>query len=299
MKVLLVGLGSAGNKHLNSLIKHKELEVSVYDKNKGTHKNQQSLEDVRDKEYDKVIIATPVKDRASLIEQLEINNCDILFEKPFAENLNSLKNLFTLLSKKNINLYPGLTYRFDPAINYIKMLIENNKLGKLYDFHVKFGSSAVLKNSVSKYQYKSKRSLFDDNIHFPDLFCYLTNDFGEKEVLSFSSLDKVSKSHNLDVSHSKIIFKSSENILGSFIYNFLEEQQDSFIEIIGNKGKIKYYTLSSKVQLVTSKTLSKNFPKNRQHIFDNQMNEFLKGNISNFASKDQLVSLQKFNDKFI
>ena len=92
---------------------------------------------------------------------------------------------------------------------------------------------------------------------------------------------------------------TSENILGSFIYNFLEEQQDSFIEIIGNKGKIKYYTLSSKVQLVTSKTLSKNFPKNRQHIFDNQMNEFLKGNISNFASKDQLVSLQKFNDKFI
>ena len=53
--------------------------------------------------------------------------------------------------------------------------------------------------------------------------------------------------------------------------------------------------MSSKVQLITSKTQSKNFPKNRQHIFDKQMNEFLKGNISNFASKDQLVSLQKFN----
>ena len=64
---------------------------------------------------DAAVISTPTPSHAAIICEAAENNLHIFIEKPVAETVDEMQELFTLAAAKNIHLCCGFQRRFDPS----------------------------------------------------------------------------------------------------------------------------------------------------------------------------------------
>ena len=129
MKVLLVGLGGIGRRHLESLMKLDDIEIYVFDKNPETYlhikeiKNInviETLQDINGINFNTAIIAILNYQKAIFIEELiKNNNIDnIIIEKPICQSVNELNRLKSI--GKERNLYINFPSRYYYLIKFLK-----------------------------------------------------------------------------------------------------------------------------------------------------------------------------------
>ena len=89
---------------------------------------------INDKEIQAIVIATPVSLHYSLAKKGLSANKHVLVEKPMADSLKKASDLISLARKKDKILMVDHTFLYSPAVKKIKMLIDNNELGKIQYF---------------------------------------------------------------------------------------------------------------------------------------------------------------------
>ena len=241
MNILIVGLGSIGKRHLESILNHKtKLNLYLYDLknfNYGYSKNNhiiKKIDKLPNKEcFDLVIISTTSIDRykilKSLISRNQINN--ILIEKVAFLKIDNYKKALTI---KNVFInYPR------PLMNsYIclKNFIKNKKLNSLtvhgngwnmlsnslhflnlFSFLTDRPLTKINSFKIHNRKYRSKRNYFDE-IKGEILF---TNNFNQ----SLKLIDKPNNQINF-----------LEIKLKNYLINVYENK--SFIEIIDQNNQI-------------------------------------------------------------
>jgi predicted dehydrogenase len=141
MKFLIIGLGSMGKRRIRNLQYLKAGEVLGFDLSKNRREEAEekyriktfgSFEDALKENPDVFIISTP-PDKHNEYIKLAIEN-----KKPaFVEASVILEDLETLnnkAKKENILIVPSCTFRFYPAIEKIKDIVESRKYGKITTF---------------------------------------------------------------------------------------------------------------------------------------------------------------------
>jgi len=84
-----------------------------------------------DEEIKTVIIATPVQSHFDLsIQALEANK-HILVEKPMATNVQEVEEIGKLARKNNLIAMVGHTFIYNPAVRYVKGIIDSGELGDI------------------------------------------------------------------------------------------------------------------------------------------------------------------------
>lgn len=266
-KILLIGLGYIGLRHLESIIKIKnKIEISIYDirvkhlnsiyekKNKQNLPKNIKLKKITkskfNKHYDLLIIATTAKSRYILLRNLLsfVNIKSIVIEKiAFQSEIEFVKSL-NLINKNKINAWVNCTRREYNSYQYLSKIIKRNNI-KNFTLKI-FGNFEFSSNLI----------------HFIDLFSYLSETDDMKMIKS--------KFHSIKNSKRDKFFKFSgkvELISGNKNKLLVENNESSkYPLIIYFKSKyfsIKFTESSFDVKIIKNEFKINHDRLNFKHIY--------------------------------
>ena len=87
------------------------------------------------KSYDAVAIATPAQTHFLIAKEAIEAGCDVFVEKPMTLDPKESKALVALARQHDKILMVGHLLLYQPAISFIKEVLERNELGQIYNMH--------------------------------------------------------------------------------------------------------------------------------------------------------------------
>jgi predicted dehydrogenase len=302
-KILFIGLGSAGQRHLRILIKllgRKNTEFFCY---RSTNRNMVindklktrkvksleeyykiknvSLNELVKYKFDIVYISNPIYRHMYFALRFAKLGAHIFIEKPISHNLKNVGLLKQVAKRNKVKICVGYQLRFHPGIQYIKKIIKKKKLGKLLSGNFHFGEYLPLMHKYEDYTqtHMAKKSEGGGAVlclsHQVDLLRYL---LGEPKILS-SSIKKLSNL-KIDVEDNlNAKLKYERNAMVNLKVNFIDNPPKFFINLNFEQGKITWDYIDNCAFYVNNKSNKKTILKfkkfKRNHMFIDQAKNFL------------------------
>lgn len=282
-KILFVGLGSIGQKHLEnlySILNEKGINFQI----DALRKNDTASDKITNiytkceqvpNDYDIIFITNPTNLHFEAIENLKTKTKNMFIEKPIFEKIYDLKTY-------NGIYYVACPLRFHPVIKFLKEFAENNNI-------ISFRAicSSYLpewrKNCNYKECYSSKKEMGGgvelDLIHEIDYLKWIFGSPVKSKILT-------GKKSGLEINSNDIaqyIFEF-ENLIGSLHLDYFGQYASDAkreIEIFTNDETLIFDIKNNCVKFL-KKNIVKNF--DAEDIYKNEMNYFL--DIINNKEKD-------------
>ena len=265
MNILIVGLGSIGQRHLRNIKKfypktnffcyrrifktpsldnfNRIKDFDLKSKYKITYiKNLNKLQKYN---INAAFICTPssfhVDETIKIIKQ----GINVFVEKPLGSSLKNIDKLKKTLKSKKIISMVGFQLRFNPIMIKLKKMVNSNKFGKLNQILIHHGE-----NINNFHQYENYRNLYAaknnlgggvilTQIHEIDYMLYLLEDYKIKTIKTLKSKISKLKMDVEDTLNSTFLFINKKNQLSCNLHlNFYEQPGKRQINLIFEKGKI-------------------------------------------------------------
>lgn len=245
MEVLIIGLGSAGKKHVDALNKLEKEAVNISalrnDPSKADiyHqvKNIKSLEDLQ-KTPDFAIISNPTSLHAFQIEQLLKYEIPLLIEKPAVSTIADGIRIQKEINAKNIFTHVGCNLRFLKVMEFTKEFLQK-KEQRINEVNIYGGSdlSQWRPHQDFRKSYSANENLGGgihmDWIHELDYLYWLfgtpedaTKKFGRKSSLAINSID-----------YANYIF-TYPDFHASVILNYYRKDRKRTMEVVTSTGTL-------------------------------------------------------------
>lgn len=291
-QILIVGGGGIGERHIRCFLATKRAKISVCDSREERLKYLKSrypieetftsFDDIPLNQFDGVLIATPANLHIPMAIHCVEHNIPCLIEKPLSVDLADVDRLIELVNKKN--LITGVAYvrRSLPSYRKLKKLVEEGTIGVLR--MGRFNMSQEFPKYRPDYRniYYAKEEtgggcILDAATHAINLAQYY---FGEIED-SIGFYDHL-ELEGVEVEDSSIIILRFKDMsLVDIFVNQFQKPNITEIELIGNKGNLRYtinkgyhkITLCNSDENNWEEIASYNFTSDDPYIF--QANEFL------------------------
>ena len=247
MKILVVGYGSIGKRHVNNLTKIKDIEILVCSKNKNVNilkkngvKIFESLAEAIKEKPDVGIICNETSFHVKTAIKLAKHNCHLFIEKPLSNSLKDINVLLDLVKKKKLITMIGCDMRFHKCIQEIKKIIESGDLGKIISVRVENGSYLPDWHPGEDYRtsYASKKKLGGGVvltlIHEIDYLYWFFGRINEVSAIT-------GKISDLEISvedFAAITLRFQKKIIGEVHLDYFQQPEFRNCKIIGNKGII-------------------------------------------------------------
>tara|TARA_B110000014_G_scaffold236737_1_gene202202 strand:- start:1359 stop:2342 length:984 start_codon:yes stop_codon:yes gene_type:complete len=289
MKILVVGYGSIGKRHIKNILKISNNQIIVCTKHKDNflYKNNcivhESLNDCLKEKPDIGLITNVTSLHVETAIKLAKSNCHLLIEKPLSHSIKNIKKLLRIIEKNNSITLMGCNLRFHPCIKKIRELIIKKKVGKVISVKVENGSYLPDWHPKEDYRlgYSARKSLGGGvlltMIHELD---YLLWFFGEaKDVFSITG-----KFSNLEISAddlSAMLVRFKNRVIGEIHLDYFQRSRIRSCKVIGTKGIIYWDSETESVRLYNNRTKKwtqiiklKNFDNNTMYL--DELSYFLK-----------------------
>jgi UDP-N-acetylglucosamine 3-dehydrogenase len=121
------------------------------------------------KDVDAVTVCTPTVTHNRIATQALLAGKHALVEKPMTNTVSEARELLSLARRQRLRLMPGHVERFNPAVDYLKSMVDNGKLGTV---------TLLLARRVGKWPERvgDVGVVRDSAIHDIDLARYIFND---------------------------------------------------------------------------------------------------------------------------
>ena len=161
MKILMVGLGSIGQRHARNLrtLLGASLELLAYRVRRSGQiitsaltiepgadvetrydvKVFLNLEEALDEKPDAVFIANPNSMHIPIALAAADEGCHLFIEKPLSHNFERVPELIELVEKKRLVCLVGCQLRFHPGLKLVRSLLETNAIGRVLTARLEFG----------------------------------------------------------------------------------------------------------------------------------------------------------------
>lgn len=261
LKVVLIGYGSIGKRHVSNLLKMSKIEIIICTKQKirnpSTKKIKivKSISDCIKEKPDIGIVSNESSFHLKIAIKLASAGIDLFVEKPLSNSLSGTKELVSMIKKNNLVTQMGCQLRFHKCLKEIKQLVLNKKLGKIISVRAECGSYLPDWHPSEDYRksYASRKDLGGGviltNIHEID---YLYWFFGEiTEVFSIAK-----NSGNLKISVDDLavgILKFKNNIIGEIHLDYLQKPENRNCKIVGTKGTLVWESETNLVKFYDNK----------------------------------------------
>ena len=294
MNVLIIGLGSIGKKHVDSLYKI-DRNINIYAlrrfKNSENYKRVENIIN-----YDKIIeiidfiiISNITSCHYSTIIEFSKFKIPLFIEKPLIHELKGITKLKKEINEKDIITYVACNLRFHPVINYLRTEILP-KVKKVNEINVYCGSylpdwrpGTDFKNSYSSNK-KMGGGVHLDLIHELD-YCYWL--FG-KPIKHISY--KFSKSHlNLNSIDSVNYLLEFSDFNIKINLNYYRRDSKRYIEILTNNDTIYCDLIENKISSFSKKY---EFKFDKINTYDSQMHYFL----DNYENKNIMNNINEASE---
>jgi len=258
MRALVVGCGSIGRRHIENLLKIKEIkEILVCTKSgnrlDGLRREKiKIIDSINNADADIAIISNETYKHMPTAIKLAAKGINILIEKPISHDLKKLDLLGTTAKRKKIKLTVGYNLRFLGALKYIKKQLDGKALGDLYFARIEAGQYLPLWRAGRDYAqtYSASRikggGVALDLSHELDYMRYL---FGDP-VSAKTFKSKVSQ---LKID-SEDLFEGIYKFRGGFVcgvhLDYLQRDKTRNLRIIGSKGTLTCDLVNKKIVLI-------------------------------------------------
>lgn len=145
MKVLIIGFGSIGKKHADSIRQIESYaEIFALRHNPNAESidsviNIFDIEEVNIKEIDFIIISNPTSEHKKTLEKLVKYNLPLFIEKPIHSSLDIEEVINLINNNKTIN-YVACNLRFLECIKFVKENLNSSLYGQLNEVNIYCGS---------------------------------------------------------------------------------------------------------------------------------------------------------------
>ena len=303
MNILIIGLGSIGQRHLRNIrqiypksnifcYRRKFHVPSLTEKNniknidlrkKYKLKYINSLNNLNKLNLDAALICTPSKFHIDEAIKIASQNINLFIEKPLGSSLKKISKLKNIILKNKIITMMGFQMRFCPVLNKVKNVINSKIYGKLNQVIIHNGENISNYHNYENYEvsYAARKKLGGGviltQIHELDYFLNLFHDYKIIKILKFS--EKISNL-KLNVEDTLIslfkIKKKNSVVLCSLNLNFYETPPKKTLLLIYEKITIEADFLKKIIIFKNSKNKKKivKFNYNRNDLFKSEMKYF-------------------------
>lgn len=266
-KILFVGLGSAGQRHLRNLLKLLDGKVDVlayryhkservFDSDMQVIENEtlvnrygiiefNEYENALNETPDMVIISNPNSLHVPYALKAAERGLDLFIEKPLSTSLECTKELIETINKNSVICQVGYQYHYHPCIRQSKELIETNKLGKIISVYAEVGERISKMHSYENYtdMLEGSKELGGGvvlcQIHELDYLLWL---FGTPRCVY--SVGGKKSDFEIDVEDTATTILRYDNVMGDFPIvlhqDFLQYPPSRKCKIIGTKGRVEF-----------------------------------------------------------
>lgn len=313
-KVLVVGMGSIGKRHIHiihrlypnvniAVLRHEHCNDFGYS---GVNRCFTRINDALSYNPDVAIIANPASMHLGIAKQLAKNGIHLLIEKPISINLDGVQDLIELCKKTDVILMTAYNLRFSPTLIEFKKQLRANKVGKLYSVRAEVGQylpswrpNLDYRKTVSAQRKLGGGALLELS-HEIDYLRWL---FGPVEWVS-AYMDKKS---NLeidveDIVHLIIGFQNDSDersLTASLNMDFIRHDSTRVCVAIGEKGTLRWDGIAGKVEYYPKNTQAWeevfSFPLDRDYTYTEEIKHFIscveQENLPSISAKDGMKTL--------
>ena len=146
MKILVVGYGSIGKRHVTNLLKNTRSEIIICTKRKDvkfSNRNIKVINSLNKALKEKPTVGFITNETAYHIPtaiKLAKAGLDLFIEKPLSNTTKDVKELLQITKRKKLVTLMGCNLRFDRSIEKIKSLIDSKKIGRIISVKVECGT---------------------------------------------------------------------------------------------------------------------------------------------------------------
>lgn len=290
MKILVVGCGSIGQRHLQNLKKFSDIKIVACRmegepeeiERKFDVKTVCGLDDGLAQNPDAVLITTPTSTHIPLALKAAEKGCRLFIEKPISHNLKGVDKLIKIINDKGLICMIGYNLRFHPSLRLIKNLLEKKVIGNIVSARAECGQYLPDWHPWEDYRegYSAKKSLGGgvilDLSHELD---YIRWFLGEvKDVFSF--LGKLSSLEIETEDVAEILLRFKTGTIGEVHLDYVQRFPSRSCQIIGEEGTILWDFNENKVRLFSAKdkkweTLYKDKKYDKNQMYIDEMKHFI------------------------
>ena len=249
MKLLVIGCGSIGERHIRNLRSLSVDNILACDtnsdrlhlmKDKYDAEIYKDVDEALKKNPDAVLVCTPPNLHIPMALKAVEHNAHLFIEKPISHNLEKVDDFLTEAKRKKLTVLVGYNLRFHQGIILMKKMINEKVIGRVLSARAEVGQYLPDWRPWQDYRqsYTGKNDMGGgiilDGSHEIDYIRWLLGDI--TEVSCFA--DKVS---DLDVDvedTAEILLKFKNNIIAEIHLDFVQREYSRNCKIIGEEGTL-------------------------------------------------------------
>jgi predicted dehydrogenase len=245
----IIGLGRWGQNLVNSVQGKSDVirfvagavrnpaKTEAYAKEKGFPLYDSYEKALADPNVQAIVLATPHTQHAEQIVAAAKARKHVFTEKPFALNVKEAKAAVSACKRARVTLAIGYNWRFQPALQEIRKMLEDGRLGKLVHVEGNFcGPSAY---RFPKEHWRQARDegpaggMTGRGVHVLDAFLYLA---GRVDTVHAQSQRRV-LDYGID-DQTSMLFKFSDGATG-YLGTFIATAETWRMQVFGSKGWVE------------------------------------------------------------
>jgi predicted dehydrogenase len=330
--ILIIGLGSIGQRHFRNLKKiNKNLKFfAIRRKKKSPHLNNNNkvvkrkflsqknqikeinFNQIANFKFDLALITNPTSLHLQTAIKIAKKKINLFIEKPISNNTKMIYNLQKLINKNKLICAVGFQTRYDDLLDKLKSIIDSKELGEVQKCYIEHKHYLPYHHVYENYKisYASRKDLGGGVLLcFSHEFDYANFLFG-KPKYSYCSIQYSNKLKINVESSSLVVAKYNKNINVIFDLDFWKKKPTRNCRIQFDDGFVDWNLLKNQLKIIKNgkiKTIKSKFKK-RNDLFIEQLKQVLKciklkkkpksnifNGISNVENIEKIKQLSRFN----
>jgi predicted dehydrogenase len=290
LKILIVGRGSAGNRHLQNLLQLGCERLSVYRTRRESSEASASghaihcyydLEEALSQKPDVVFITNPTAFHVPVALAAAQRGCNLFIEKPISDTLEGCEKLLGIVKQRELTATVGYNLRFHPVLQTVSEIILSGQMGKILSVRAWIGQYLPDWHPGEDYRtgYMARPELGGGVIltlsHELDYLYWL---FGEvSEVTAVSARSEGLQMSTESLAEITLGFKNG--MLGQVHLDCLRRTPARGCDIIGTDGTLRVDLLESKIYVhlpgMTAPTMIERPLRDSNAMYVDEVTDFL------------------------
>jgi len=266
MKILVVGCGSIGKRHIRNIVSERAAEVLAFDLDltrlkeaKGIHKSIRAsakISEFWNEEPEVAFICLPTALHLEYGLRAADKGCHLFIEKPLSSDMRGVEALIKTVERKRLITMVGCNMRFYWAIKKIKELLDRGVVGRVVSARIEAGQHLPDWHPQEDYRkmYSARRDLGGgiilDAIHEIDYAMWFFGDV--TDLLGMSGRLSSLEIETEDIAEISAKFKKGPIV--SMHMDYVQRSYSRSCKIIGEEGTIQWSYGEHCVRLYSAKT---------------------------------------------
>lgn len=256
-RILVVGLGSIGQRHARLLSERMDIELDICDmvpENRAStmtmlfnrQVNEYSVfSEALKARPDLVFICVPNQFHVPIGLQAMESGADIFVEKPVSDTIESARMLVAAAEAGKRFMQVGYMLRLDEGLGKMKEIVDRGELGQLIGGRAMIGTYITLLNAKSNDREVRPNSLIVDYTHELDFIRWFFGDVSEIKAMSARLGDlKLKPRPNIF----QMLFKMESGALVQVHMDYIQFPQRRIFEIYGDHGTLSYDFMTGEIR---------------------------------------------------